>query len=57
MAEKGVLYMIPCPISDRTDVYDVVPEANRKVLDSLDYFIVENVRDRKSTRSELQSQR
>ena len=36
--------MIPCPISDRTDVYDVVPEANRKVLDSLDYFIVENVR-------------
>ena len=44
MAEKGVLYMIPCPISDRTDVYDVVPEANRKVLDSLDYFIVENVR-------------
>lgn len=38
MAEKGVLYMVPCPISDRTDVYDVVPEANRKVLDSLDYL-------------------
>ena len=36
--------MIPCPISDRTDVYDVVPEANRMVMDSLDYFIVENVR-------------
>ena len=36
--------MIPCPISDQTDVYDVVPEANRCVMDSLDYFIVENVR-------------
>ncbi len=41
---KGVLYMIPCPISDSTAVYDVVPEANRKVIDSLDYFIVENIR-------------
>ncbi len=41
---KGVLYMIPCPISDSTGVYDVVPEANRAVIDSLDYFIVENVR-------------
>ena len=36
--------MIPCPISDQTEVYDVVPEANRRVMDSLDYFIVENVR-------------
>ena len=36
--------MIPCPISDQTAVYDVVPEANRRVMDSLDYFIVENVR-------------
>ncbi len=44
MAEKGILYMIPCPISDSTAVYDVVPEANRGVIDSLDYFIVENVR-------------
>ena len=44
MAEKGVLYMIPCPISDQTAVYDVVPEANRRVMDSLDYFIVENIR-------------
>lgn len=40
----GVLYMIPCPISDSTKVYDVTPEANRRVIDSLDYFIVENVR-------------
>lgn len=44
MAEKGVLYMIPCPISDSTGVYDVVPEANRRIMDALDYFIVENVR-------------
>ena len=36
--------MIPCPISEQTEVYDVVPEANRRVIDSLDYFIVENVR-------------
>jgi 16S rRNA (cytidine1402-2'-O)-methyltransferase len=36
--------MIPCPISDQTEVYDVAPEANRRVIDSLDYFIVENVR-------------
>ncbi len=41
---KSVLYMIPCPISDSTAVYDVVPEANRDVINSLDYFIVENVR-------------
>ena len=40
----GVLYMIPCPISDSTEVYDVTPAANGRVIDSLDYFIVENVR-------------
>ena len=44
MAEKGILYMIPCPISDATEVFDVQPEANRRIMDSLDYFIVENVR-------------
>ena len=44
MADKGILYMIPCPISDSTEVYDVVPAANRDIIDSLDYFIVENVR-------------
>ena len=36
--------MIPCPIADLTEVYDVTPEANRKIIDRLDYFIVENVR-------------
>ena len=40
----GVLYMIPCPISDSTEVYDVIPVANGKLIDSLDYFIVENIR-------------
>lgn len=40
----GVLYMIPCPISDSTEVYDVIPAANGRIIDSLDYFIVENVR-------------
>lgn len=44
MADKGILYMIPCPISDQTEVYDVVPQANAEVLNRLDYFIVENVR-------------
>lgn len=44
MSTKGTLYMIPCPISDSTEVYDVVPEANRRVIDSIDYFIVENIR-------------
>ncbi len=41
---KGTLYLIPCPISDLTEVYDVTPQANKAVIDSLDYFIVENLR-------------
>ena len=41
---KGTIYMIPCPISEATPVWDVLPEANRKIMDSLDYFIVENTR-------------
>ncbi len=36
--------MIPCPISDERAVWDVLPEANRDVMNSLDYFIVENTR-------------
>ena len=44
MAEKGVLYMIPCPISDSSAMEDVLPQGNKRVIDSLDYFIVENVR-------------
>ena len=41
---KGVLYLIPCPISEDTLPYDVTPEGNREVITSLDYFIVENLR-------------
>ena len=33
-----------CPISDETAPWDVLPAANRAVMDSLDYFIVENER-------------
>ena len=42
--EFGTLYMIPCPISDETAPWEVLPAANRAVMDGLDYFIVENVR-------------
>lgn len=40
----GTLYLIPCPISDSTEVFDVTPAPNKTVIDSLDYFIVENTR-------------
>lgn len=36
--------MIPCPISDETTPWEVLPEANRHIMQSLDYFIVENTR-------------
>lgn len=35
--------MIPCPIWDG-EVYDVLPQPNREIIGSLDYFIVENMR-------------
>ncbi len=41
---SGILYLIPCPISEDTLPYDVTPTANREVITSLDYFIVENLR-------------
>ncbi len=41
---KGTLYLIPCPISDETSPYDVTPAGNKTVIDSLDYYIVENLR-------------
>lgn len=40
----GTLYLIPCPISDETAPWEVLPAANRTVMDALDYFIVENTR-------------
>lgn len=36
--------MIPCPIWEQGAVADVTPAANMQVINSLDYFIVENVR-------------
>ncbi len=36
--------MIPCPISEEGEVWDTLPAANRQIMASLDYFIVENVR-------------
>ncbi len=41
---SGILYLIPCPIAEEGDVWEVLPAANRAVIDSLDYFIVENTR-------------
>lgn len=42
--KSGTLYLIPCPISDQTAPWDVLPAANRTIMDALDYFIVENTR-------------
>lgn len=39
----GKIYMIPCPISEGNP-YDVLPEYNRAIMGSIDYFVVENVR-------------
>lgn len=36
--------MMPCPIADHSSVWQVLPESNREVMNSLDYFIVENIR-------------
>ena len=41
--DKGKLYLLPTPIGD-TPVYDVLPEYNRGIINSLEYFIVENTR-------------
>lgn len=41
---KGTIYMIPCPISDEREVWDVLPKTNLDIMNSLDYFIVENIR-------------
>ncbi len=40
----GTLYLLPCPIADDSDVWEVLPAKNREVMASLDYFIVENTR-------------
>ena len=43
-SKSGTLYLIPCPIADETAPWDVLPAADRAVIDALDYFIVENTR-------------
>lgn len=43
MSNYGKIYMLPCPISEGNP-YDVLPEANRAIMASIDYFVVENVR-------------
>lgn len=42
--QQGTLYLIPCPIADETAPWEVLPAANRAVMEGLDYFIVENTR-------------
>ena len=44
MQNRGTIYMLPCPIADSDSVWDVLPDSNKQVINSLDYFIVENVR-------------
>ena len=44
MRNRGTIYMLPCPIADSDSVWDVLPDSNRQVINSLDYFIVENLR-------------
>lgn len=41
---KGAIYMIPCPIAEHDSVWEVLPKSNLEVMNSLDYFIVENIR-------------
>lgn len=41
---SATLYLIPCPIAEDTAVAAVTPAANQSIIDSLDYFIVENTR-------------
>ncbi len=40
----GTLYLIPCPIAEETAPWEVLPAANRAIIEGLDYFIVENTR-------------
>ena len=40
----GTLYLLPWPIAEDGDVWEVLPAKHREVMASLDYFIVENTR-------------
>ncbi len=54
---KGTLYLIPCPIAEDIELNISLPEGNRAVVDSLDYFIVENVRTARRFLSRLKLSR
>ncbi|MDL2230363.1 SAM-dependent methyltransferase [Alistipes sp. OttesenSCG-928-L06] len=41
--KAGKIYLIPTPIGE-TEVYGVMPQDNQRVIQSLDYFVVENLR-------------
>ncbi len=53
----GTLYLIPCPIAEDTPLNLSLPEGNRAVVESLDYFIVENVRSARRFLSKLKLER
>lgn len=40
---NGKLYLIPTPIGE-TAVYDVLPQYNHNIINSLEYFVVEDIR-------------
>ncbi len=42
--QYGILYLLPCPITEQGEVWEVLPARNRAIMASLDYFIVENTR-------------
>ncbi len=41
---KGKLYLIPTPITEGEKGLETIPACNMRILQGLDYFIVENVR-------------
>ncbi|MCD8184938.1 MAG: SAM-dependent methyltransferase [Rikenellaceae bacterium] len=41
--KTGKIYLIPTPIGERS-VYEVMPQDNQRIIRSLDFFVVENLR-------------
>lgn len=54
---KGTLYLIPCPISSDSELGDVLPAGNLRIINTLDYFIVENVRSARRFLSSIRIER
>lgn len=44
MMSRGKLYLIPTPIAESDDLSQQLPLYNSAIIDSLDYFVVENLR-------------